>query len=72
MSTIIIRFCITLPIIYYYYYSVKWVQIDGIEYRKPCILITSVKDDDDPVFGLLENIYVVCQRCTSKCVYSPP
>lgn len=30
---------------------------DGIEYRKPCILITAV--DDDPVFACLEEIYVV-------------
>ena len=37
----------------------KWVICDGIEYRKPCILITAVDDDDDPVFARLEEIYVV-------------
>ena len=32
---------------------------DGIEYRKPCILIMAVDDDDDPMLGRLEEISVV-------------
>ena len=38
--------------------SIKWVTCDGIEYRKPCVLIVAA-GDDDPVFGRLEEIYVV-------------
>ena len=39
--------------------STKWVICDGIEYHKPCILITAVNDDDDSVFARLQEIYVV-------------
>lgn len=42
----------------YSFYSAKWVQVDGIEYRKPCVLVDSIEDDSDPVFASLENIYV--------------
>ena len=41
-----------------YLCSTKWVKSDGLEYRKPCVLMVSV-EDDDPVFARLEEIFVV-------------
>ena len=40
-----------------YLCSTKWVRSDGLEYRKPCVLMVSV-EDDDPVLIHLE-IFVV-------------
>ena len=34
------------------------MKSDGLEYRKPCVLMVSV-EDDDPVFARLEEIFVV-------------
>ena len=43
----------------------KWVIYDGIEYRKPCMLIVAV-DDDDPMLGRLEESFVVSSEIYFK------
>ena len=47
-----------VPSLMYGLCSTKWVKSDGLEYRKPCVLMVSV-EDDDPVFARLEEIFVV-------------
>ena len=48
-------------------YSIKWVKAEGLEYRKPCVLVVGV-EDDDPVFARLEEIYVITSDVYFKVV----
>ena len=45
----------------YYYCSTRWVKVDGVEYRRPSVVIIGV-DDDDPIFGCVEAIYIIASQ----------
>ena len=41
--------------------SARWVKVEGVEYRRPCAVIIGL-DEEDPVFGCIEAIYVVASQ----------
>ena len=46
-------FCVTLA------YRVKWVELDGAMYKKPCTLVIQNEDSEDyPTFGKLIDIFL--------------
>ena len=46
---------------YYYYCSTRWVKVEGVEYRRRCVVIIGM-DDEDPIFGCVEAIYIIASR----------
>lgn len=50
----------------FYCFSVKWAIANGVEYRKPAVLIVGVDDDEDPIFAHIEEIFVVCTQLYFK------
>ena len=48
--------------LYYYHCRSGWVKVEGVEYRRGCVVIMGV-DDDDPIFGCVKAIlYVVASQ----------
>ena len=44
-----------------YYYSTRWVKVEGVEYRRRCVVIIGM-GDDDPIFGCIEEIYIIASQ----------
>ena len=44
------------------FYSLNWVKAEGHKYRKPCVLLADMDNDDYPIFVQLEEIFSISSR----------
>ena len=53
---------------HFIFYSLNWVKAEGHKYRKPCVLLADMDDDDYPIFVQFEEIFSISSNIYFKLI----